>query len=290
MAEKTWLKDMGGDVHQPLPDSYLGRAGTLAWRSVTRLVRPPSHSRRAEARRAQARHWLLLSAILAAAIIALMFTLDARTIIAMPPRGTASLWPLRILTDFGKASYILWLLFIVMICALAIIPITRNHIAAMLIGFATRIQFLFFAVLTPMLAGEILKVVVGRARPFVGGHADPFNYAHFAWTEAYASFPSGHANAAFALAFAVSAVWPRLRAAMWLYALIIALTRIALLAHHPSDVVGGALVGIVGAMTVRYWFAARRLVFTIRADGTITPRAGPSFQHLKGVAGGIAAP
>lgn len=279
---------MGDNAQQPLPDNYFGRAGILAWRSVTRLVRPPSHWRRAEARRAQARHWLMLTAILAIAIMALMFTLDVRTITAMPPRGTASLWPLRILTEFGKASYILCLLFAVMIGSLAIIPLMRSHVAAMLIGFALRIQFLFLAVLTPMLAGEVLKGIVGRARPFVGGHADPFNYAHFAWTEAYASFPSGHANAAFALAFAVSTIWPRLRAVMWIYALTIALTRIALLAHHPSDVVGGALVGIVGAMAVRYWFAARRLVFTIGADGTITPRAGPSFQHLKGVARGIA--
>ena len=28
----------------------------------------------------------------------------------MPPRGTPSLWPVRILTDFGKDAYVLWLL------------------------------------------------------------------------------------------------------------------------------------------------------------------------------------
>lgn len=280
---------MAGDVRQSLPDGYFGRLGTLTWRSVARLVRPPSHSRRAEARRAQARHWLILNVVLATTIIALMFTLDARAIIAMPPRGTESLWPLRILTEFGKVRYILWLLFGLMVAALLIVPLLRGQLAAILIGVGTRIQFLFLAVLTPMLAGEVIKGIVGRARPFVGGHADPFNYSHFAWTEAYASFPSGHANAAFALAFAVSALWPRMRGLMVVYAVIIALTRIALLAHHPSDVVGGALVGTIGAMAVRYWFASRRLLFTIGTDGTIAPRAGPSFQHLKGVAGGSAA-
>lgn len=280
---------MAGDARQSLPDGYVNRLGTLAWRSVARLARPASHSRRAEARRAQARHWLILSAVLATAIVALMFTLDLRTIIAMPPRGTESLWPLRILTEFGKARYILWGLFALMIAALLIVPLLRGQLAAVLIGVSTRIQFVFLSVLTPMLAGEVIKGIVGRARPFVGGHADPFNYSHFAWTEAYASFPSGHANAAFALAFAVSALWPRLRSLMVVYAVVIALTRIGLLAHHPSDVVGGALVGTIGAMAVRYWFATRRLLFTIGADGTIAPRAGPSFQHLKGVARGIAA-
>ena len=44
-----------------------------------------------------------------------------------------------------------------------------------------------------------------------------------------------------------------------------------LLAHHPSDVVAGALIGVVGAMAVRYWFAARRLGFAIRRDGKIVP-------------------
>ena len=87
----------------------------------------------------------------------------------------------------------------------------------------------------------------------------------FAGTEAYASFPSGHAITSFALAFAVSAVWPRARVAMIVYAVLIAVSRLVLLAHHPSDVVAGALIGVVGAMVVRYWFAARRLGFAIRS-------------------------
>jgi membrane-associated phospholipid phosphatase len=62
------------------------------------------------------------------------------------------------------------------------------------------------------------------------------------------------------------------------------------LAHHASDVVGGGLVGWIGAMTVRYWFAARHLAFTIHQDGTIDPLPGPSVSHLKRVARGAAAP
>jgi len=68
----------------------------------TQLVRSPSHSRRAEAARRSARHGLLLTTIAGAVIIALMYALDAREIVLMPPRGTVSLWPVRILTDFGE--------------------------------------------------------------------------------------------------------------------------------------------------------------------------------------------
>jgi membrane-associated phospholipid phosphatase len=213
-----------------------------------------------------------------------MYVLDAAEIGLMPPRGTSSLWPVRILTDFGKSAYVLWLLAAMLLSAALIAPLLRGTSRSLLPGLGLRLQFVFFAVLVPVLASEAIKWIVGRGRPFVGGEANPFNFAHFAGTEAYASFPSGHAVTSFALAFAVSAIWPRARAAMVVYAILIAISRLVLLAHHPSDVVAGALIGVVGAMFVRYWFAARRLGFAIRRDGTIVPLAGPSLGRLKRVA------
>ncbi len=258
--------------------------------SLAQLVRPPSHSRRAEAARRSARHALLLTASIGAVIIALMYALDAREIGLMPPRGTASLWPVRILTDFGKSEYVLGLLAALLFAVAIITPRLRGTSRSLLLGFGTRLQFVFFAVLVPVLAGEVIKWVVGRGRPFVGGEANAFNFSHFAGTEAYASFPSGHAITSFALALAVSAVWPRARAAMIVYAVLIAISRLVLLAHHPSDVVAGALIGVIGAMFVLYWFAARRLGFAIRHDGAIVPLPGPSLGHLKRVAREASAP
>jgi membrane-associated phospholipid phosphatase len=270
--------------------NYFSQVLFLARMSATQLVRPPSHSRRAEAARSSARRGLLLAAILGAVIIALMVALDVAEIGLMPPRGTASLWPVRILTDFGKSAYVLWLLAILLFAVAVIFPRLRGTSRSLLLSFGTRLQFLFFAVLVPVLTGELIKWIVGRGRPFVGGKADAFNFAPFVGTEAYASFPSSHAIVGFALAFAVTALWPRARAAMMVYAILIAASRLVLLAHHPSDVVAGALVGIVGAMFVRYWFAARRLGFAIRHDGRIVPLAGPSPAHLKRVARDAFAP
>jgi len=272
------------------PSNYVSRLLGLVLISLTQLVRPPSHSRRAEAARRSARHVLLLIAILGAAIVALMYALDVAEIGLMPPRGTLSLWPVRILTDFGKSAYVLWLLAVMLFVIAIISPRLRGTSRSLLLSLGTRLQFVFFAVLTPVLVGEVIKWMVGRGRPFVGGQANAFNFAHFAGTEAYASFPSGHAITSFALAFAVSAVWPQARAAMVAYAILIAATRLVLLAHHPSDVVAGALLGIIGAMFVRYWFAARRLGFAIQQDGTIVPLAGPSPAHLKRVAREALAP
>jgi undecaprenyl-diphosphatase len=276
---------MATQVGAPAPRSYPADLTALASSSLRQLVRQPSHSRRAAAARRWARRSLALTAILAAVIVGLIYALDAFEIGLMPPRGTAGLWPIRILTDFGKSTYVLWSLAAVLIAILLILPRLRGMSRAVLISLGTRMQFIFLAVLLPVLAGEVIKGMVGRGRPFVGGVANPLNFSLFAWSEAYSSFPSGHAIAAFALAFAVAAVWPRARVAMIVYALMIAASRLVLLAHHPSDVVAGALVGVIGAMAVRYWFAARHLAFTIRRDGSIEPLPGPSWSHVKRVAG-----
>ena len=157
---------------------------------------------------------LWLAAGLSALIIALMYWLDAAEIRLMPPRGTASLWPLRILTDFGKSAYVLWALAGLLFAVLVDLRGRARHARSLLLGLGTRLQFMFLAVLVPVLAGEVLKWAVGRGRPFVGGEANAFHFSHFHGSEAYQSLPSGHAITAFALAFAVSALWPRLRFVM----------------------------------------------------------------------------
>ncbi|CAN7298012.1 phosphatase PAP2 family protein [Bradyrhizobium sp. LjRoot220] len=270
--------------------NYFSRFLVLGWRSLAQLVRTPSHSRRAEAGRRAARHALLLSAGLGAAAIALMLVLDAWEIGQMPKRGTPSLWWMRILTDFGKDEYVLAALGGLLIAIAIISPALRGVQRSLLLGLGTRLQFVFCAVIVSALVCEVIKWSVGRGRPFVGGEGNVFHFSHFAGSGAYSSFPSGHATCAFALAFAVSALWPRARTAMLVYALVICATRLVLLAHHPSDVVAGALVGVIGAMFVRYWFAARRLGFAIQRDGTIVPLVGPSPGRLKRVARGAFAP
>ena len=253
------------------PAHYFARLSTLTLSSFAQLLRPVSHPHSGEAARKLQRHALLLMALGAVAVVALMFGFDAREISLMPPRGTPSLWPVRILTDFGKAANVLGSLAGLLLLVVLVSPALRGTSRTRLLRFGTELQFLFLAVLVPILAGEVIKWVVGRGRPFVGGEANAFNFSHFAATQAYASFPSAHAITGAALAFAVSAVWPRARGALIVYALLIIASRLVLLAHHPSDVVAGAVIGVVGAMVVRYWFAARRLGFVMGQDGAITP-------------------
>jgi undecaprenyl-diphosphatase len=250
---------------------YVAELSHLMAQSAGALIRSPSHSRRAEARRRLARHSLMLAASLSALIIILMFAFDATEIGLMPKRGSPELWPVRILTDLGKDEYVLWTLAAMFVVSAIAYPLARSAARPALARFAIRVEYGLLAVTLPVFIAELIKWTAGRGRPFVGGKADAFNFVPFTGTEAYFSFPSAHAVTAFALGFAIAAIWPRWWVAAFLYALLIGASRLVLLAHHPSDVVGGALIGVVGAMAVRYWFAARRVGFDIGDGGKIVP-------------------
>jgi undecaprenyl-diphosphatase len=195
------------------------------------------------------------------------------------------------LTDFGKSSWFLWpvglLLIALPFLAMPSLPrLSRLTLAAI----SVRLTFLFLAIGLPSLFASIVKRLIGRSRPFVGGEADPFLFAPFGWRVEFASLPSGHATTAFAAAVAVGALWPRTRVPMWTYALAIAVSRVVLTAHHPSDVLAGALVGAFGALLVRNWFAARRLGFAPAPGAGIGPLPGPSLRRIKTVARQVFAP
>jgi membrane-associated phospholipid phosphatase len=268
------------------PASYFARLSTIVSMWARQLASSPSQAHRAEASRRLARQTLLTFATATILIAVLMVWFDAQEIALMPPRHTAGLWPFRILTDFGKDTYVLLVLVILLIGITLAAPVMRGPTGQRLIAIGLRLQFLLLSISVPLAVGELLKWAAGRGRPFVGGQANAFNFIPFAGTEAYASLPSAHAITAFALASAVAALWPRLRGLMIAYALVIAFTRLVLLAHHPSDVVAGAMIGVIGAMCVRYWFAARGLAFAIGEGGVILPTAD---ETLKGVAAGAPA-
>jgi membrane-associated phospholipid phosphatase len=266
---------------------YLSRLFTIVSTSATQLISAPSQPHRAEAKQRLARHVLLTSAVAVILIAALVIWFDAWEIALMPPRRTPGLWPFRILTDFGKDNYVLLLLAVLLLAVALVAPALHGSARQRLLAIGLRLQFVVLAVSVPLVVGELVKWTAGRGRPFVGGQANAFNFTPFVGTEAHASFPSAHSITAFALALAVAAIWPRLRGLMIAYALLIAFTRLLLLAHHPSDVVAGATIGIIGAMGVRYWFAARGLGFAIGDGGGVSPVAEGA---LKGVAAGAPAP
>jgi len=221
---------------------------------------------------------LMLIALTVAAIFGSMFFFDTTAIgwaRRLPPWFTDAADEI---TNLGLSGWFLYPLgFILLSLALATTPSLPQATQGVLARLVARFGFLFTAIALPSLFATIIKRLIGRARPYVGPHDDPFAYMPFIWRPEYASMPSGHATTAAAAAVAIGAVWPRSRAVMWLYALTILLSRVVIGVHHPSDVIAGALVGVVGALMVRHWFAARGLAFA----GDLQPRPGPSRARLK---------
>jgi membrane-associated phospholipid phosphatase len=138
----------------------------------------------------------------------------------------------------------------------------------------------------PGLVSTVIKRWIGRVRPSGAG---PFAYEPFSWRPEYASFPSGHVTTAFAALVAFGIIFPRIRPVLWVYALLIAATRVMVSAHYPSDVIAGAAFGAFGAVLVRDWFAVRGLGFFIDPDGAVHTMAGPSRRRIKRVAGALVA-
>ena len=186
------------------------------------------------------------------------------------------------ITDFGKSGWFLWpAAFLVMAAAALARPALGRLANLVILSLVVRLEFVFFAIGIPGLTVSIVKRLIGRVRPSDWG---PFHFVPFSWRPDYAAMPSGHSTAASAAALAIGAIWPRARAPMWIYAGVIAVSRVAVHAHFPSDVIAGAFVGIFGAILVRNWFAARRLAFTRGADGKVRALAGPSATRIKSLA------
>ncbi|MBI3436233.1 MAG: phosphatase PAP2 family protein [Proteobacteria bacterium] len=186
-------------------------------------------------------------------------------------------------TEFGRAAWLLIPLALMMLLIASMSsPLLGRMSNLVFAALVARIGYLFVAIGLPSLVVTITKRLIGRVRPSELG---PLAFEPMSWRAAYASLPSGHATTAFAALVAIGYLWPRMRPVLWVYALLIAASRVVLRAHFPSDVIAGAACGAIGAWLVREWFAARRLGFVRSPDGGIVAFPGPSLQRLKRVAG-----
>ena len=150
-----------------------------------------------------------------------------------------------------ESGEVLWMLAFAIL--MLIIPKTRR------IG----ITLMILIVLSTLLTGYI-KCGIDRDRPDFEYEGAPFpveisrdTYALFCEGGFDASYPSGHAARAMIigiiLGYALSERFPRGAYLLFLYPVMISISRIYVLQHYPMDVIGGAVIGIMlaGVMAKR---------------------------------------
>ena len=109
----------------------------------------------------------------------------------------------------------------------------------------------------------LLKTLFDRDRPF-----STYPFIEKLSLGGGSSFPSGHTMETFAMAFAITRVFriKAVRIILFSWACLVGYTRMALGVHYPSDVAGGAILGMLSGFLIPYlyyqiigWFAGRTL-------------------------------
>lgn len=147
---------------------------------------------------------------------------------------------------------------------------TRRDLALLALG--ERAMFVMATLAVSGLLPQAIKLFVGRGRPKFLETQGPFFFKSFSFDASYASFPSGHASTSFAMAMALGYLTPRWRAPLFLLAAIIALSRVIVRAHYPTDIFAGACLGAGAAYLVARAFARRDIALRF-VGRRVVPRA-----------------
>lgn len=120
---------------------------------------------------------------------------------------------------------------------------------------ARKLLYICITCAIAIIIGEGLKFLLGRYRPIMLFDHDLYGLHFFSSQWTLNSTPSGHTIRAFSLLTALSMLHKRFLALFMTIAILIGMSRVAVTAHYPSDVLFGAYIGIFTAMwTYRHFF------------------------------------
>ena len=155
----------------------------------------------------------------------------------------------QIVTAFGKSTwyFVLFVLAYILFCF-----VWKNKL------WSNRFLFLFMSISASGLISILIKWLVGRYRPSMLEKGF-FGFNYFGIGYELTSFPSGHTITAFSLATAISILFPRAGIAAFIIAIFIGMSRIMITSHYLSDVIGGAGIGILCTLAVKYFFDRNKI-------------------------------
>lgn len=215
-------------------------------------------------------------ALAAGLIVLFLFTIDQHSVAWWKelPRFERNFF--EVATQFGKSH---WLLIPTGIFCIALLfadwDRTSRRVAAAWVEVGHLVGFFFFSIAFAGILTNIVKWTVGRSRPILFKQDGVLTLSPISFDYAHVSFPSGHATTVSAALVALALIFRGrvvLIALLGAFATIIAVSRVGVRAHFPSDVVGGIFVG--SAFTYLYAYALGRngVGFQIRPDGALTPK------------------
>lgn len=244
--------------------------------SFLRILRPSSPGG------ARPLSWSALAsgALVAAGFAGVLFfiaqSIDVRTARVAGGVDPAIARVLRAFSEIGSSGWILCAsAAVAAIATLGVKRATRPRDRAGLAVLAMRAGFLFLVTTLSVLVVQAIKFVLGRAHPHFVAQYDAFRFHLFSPDAFTASFPSGHATTAFAVAAAIALFVPRWQGVFFLLALAVCVARVATGVHFPSDVLGGMVLGMALTFALARYFARRKLVFQM-VDGKLVRRG----EHL----------
>lgn len=112
-----------------------------------------------------------------------------------------------------------------------------------IIGYKVALSLIFSGIIV-----QILKRVFTRNRPY--WILDNLNT--FGIDLSDYSFPSGHSAASFSVAVILGLNMPKFAIVIIIIASLIAISRIYLAVHYPTDVAAGIIIGIISSLIVNY--------------------------------------
>ena len=177
--------------------------------------------------------------------------------------------PARFFTDLGKSWWIITGTVLLIVAGGLARRLSRREewrLAGSRIAWMA--AYILSSVAISGLIANILKRAIGRPRPEMFGDHGLFSLNPFMHQSEFESFPSGHATTDGAFWTALALLYPPLRWPFLIIGFYLALTRVFVGAHYPSDVLVGFGWGMWFAFLMAVIFARHGLVFS-HSDGKL---------------------
>lgn len=178
-----------------------------------------------------------------------------------------------LITDIGRAPYLMLASALVFTWAMVSRRRLRDITArTRKLHIAHAAAYVFASVSIASLTANIAKQLIGRARPPQFGDWGTFGFSPLSGDFLFQSFPSAHSTNFGALFMALALLFPRYRLLFVLAAIWLAMTRVMINVHYPSDVIGGLAWGSWCALAIAAVFSRYRLVFATGDAALPRPR------------------